>query len=363
MQRIPRMGRPSLVWMHLLVLLIWVGTACGLENVRNVDWVYQPQIEWAPEDSPVSVAFDADLTALEIRYAITSFSVALVYPEGTPVILNRYSVGPLPAATPAGTPAHFGVQLSIRCDPLHGDVEVRHVAASMRYVDPTIGEADGSVKVEMRNAHGSVQKSLGIAILDQDGNIVSQSLPSDTFTCNGENPATEFNGALGVYFDPEGQFCQGTIPAGTVGKVYILATLGGATASGLAGAEFRFDGVPTAWEAYAVPSPDLLALGNPFGDGVVAGFPCKSSNGDKVLLYTVVIIAHEDVTDVRFNVEMRNPPLNFECPLVVACDEPEFTKYCVETSACFVNATSRTPCATPLAIEEVTWSAMKELYR
>jgi hypothetical protein len=173
------------------------------------------------------------------------------------------------------------------------------------------------------------------------------------------------DGSIGIYFDREGTICQGTIPPGPTGStVYVLAKLAGQSAGGIAAAEFRFTGVPASWEVFPVANPDHLTQGNPFLDGVVSGFECESKT-PTILLYTVLVLAHSEETNVQFQIEQRNPPANpsFPCPHVNLCDAPTYTDVCVEGLPCFVNATTPRKCGDPLAVSAVSWSGLKLLFR
>jgi hypothetical protein len=173
------------------------------------------------------------------------------------------------------------------------------------------------------------------------------------------------DGSIGIYFDREGTLCQGTIPpGGTGGTVYVLAKHAGQSAGGIAATEFRFTGVPESWEVFPVANPVHLTQGNPFGDGVVSGFECED-DAQPVLLYTVLVLAHSEETNVQFQIEARNPPSNpsFACPHIDLCDAPAYTKVCVEGLRCFVNSATPRKCDSPLAVEPVSWSALKHLYR
>lgn len=175
---------------------------------------------------------------------------------------------------------------------------------------------------------------------------------------------TTDDGSIGIYFDREGTLCQGTIPPGpTGGIVYVLAKLAGQSAGGIAATEFRFTGVPESWEVFPVANPAHLTQGNPFQDGVVSGFECDN-HGGPVLLYTVLVLAGSEETDVQFQIEARNPPSNpsFACPHVDLCDAPAYTKVCVEGLPCFVNVSTSRKCGI-LAVSPVSWSALKRLYR
>jgi len=333
--------------------------ASAVENIRRVVWNQTADIEWAPGASTTSVTFDADLTALEAAYAVTSFSIAVLRPVGGPEILTRYTCGPLPAGLPAGTAARFEIDFSMSCDPFKGGVDISLGDAAISYLHPSRGQLYNSLAVERLRTATSSRETFGLAIIDMNGVVHPASLPNNTFACT----TTPDHGSIGVYFDPQGNTCQGTIEAGTVGKVYVLAKLAGGTQGGIAGAQFRFTGAPSAWELYAVPNPDIVSLGDPFGEGVVAGFICQPPAGGVVLLYTVLVVAHETIYDVRFEIGERVPSLTHPCPLLLACDDPVFTKFCVEGLACYVNATTATSCTKGLAVNQATWSVVKALYR
>ncbi len=193
------------------------------------------------------------------------------------------------------------------------------------------------------------------AALGLAGNTLAGNAPAD------EDPAL----SLGVYFDAQGTQCEGTIGAGEVGRVYIVAKYGPPRTDGIAGAEFRFVGVPDTWQVSAVPNPEIFTLGNPFGDGVVAGFACPAPQARKYVLYEVLVQAGDVQENVQFSLEVRRPPINasLNCPILVQCDAPAFTQFCVEAEPCFVNATKATPCSTPVGVSRTTWGAVKSLLR
>jgi len=360
--RAARFHRSPERWLAILPCLVFVFAgatpANAVENIRRVSWDRTDKIAWSPETSTATLNFDGTLTPLEVAYAVTSFSVAVQYPVGSPMTLARYSCGPLPGGLQAGTSARISVDVSMSCDPFTGKIEIRPGDATMSYLHPSRGMLSNNLRTDVVRSNTFARGTFGLAVADMNGEYSPMSLPSNTFACL---TAPE-HGSIGVYFDPEGTICSGTIPAGTTGKVYIVAKTMGGTAGGIAGAEFRFTGVPEAWEVFAVPNENIVALGNPFNDGVVAGFVCLPPVAGSVVLYTVAVVAHADVSDVRFEIGPRVPPLSHPCPLLLACDDPVFTKFCVEGLACFVNATSPTPCAT-LPVEQTTWSVVKKLYR
>lgn len=183
-----------------------------------------------------------------------------------------------------------------------------------------------------------------------------------------QNPIISENGDsgwLGVYFDAEGTQCEGTIVPGQPGTVYIVAKLSGLTECGAAGAEFRFTGLPDSWTVFPVANPNMFTTGDPFGNGVIAVWPCDSVTDQTVLLYTVLVLATEVETDVEFRLERRLPYANpmYLCPALLMCEFPMFSYVCVETSPCYVNHAAPTTCQVPVAVEGMTWGTVKSLYR
>lgn len=176
--------------------------------------------------------------------------------------------------------------------------------------------------------------------------------------------AALFDASLGVYFDAQGTQCQGTIRPGTPATIYVLAKVG-PEAGGITGAEFRFDGLPSSWTVYPVPNAIAFSLGDPFAGGVNIAFSQCWATGSVVRLYTVLVLAASEEDDVEFALVQRERPSNpnFPCPLVTACDAPMFTMHCVASYPCRVNATIPGPCDEILAVEDASWSAVRQLYR
>jgi len=179
-------------------------------------------------------------------------------------------------------------------------------------------------------------------------------------------PGQTQSGTLGIYFDPAGTVCSGTIRPDTPGTIHILARLEGTSAAGIAGAEFRIGGIPETWETYPVPNPTMFSLGDPFANGVVGTFTkCQSPENGIVSFYTVLVLASALEENLQFTLSMRNPPSNpgFACPLVLLCDAPAYSQTCVEAQPCFVNPTAARTCNRPTPVDDRTWSQVKGLYR
>lgn len=183
-----------------------------------------------------------------------------------------------------------------------------------------------------------------------------------SFACPTSVVAVDPPASIGVYFDAEGTVCHGTIRPGTPGTVYVLEKFAGT--AGLAGAEFRFTGVPSSWQVFPVPNSEILVLGDPFGAGASMGFRCQTPENGVIRLYSVLVLAADEQSDVRFAIEPRNPPSNplFQCPLAIQC-EPWFTAFCVTNVPCVVNANQPVPCGGPTAVVPQSWTAMKQLFR
>src|SRR5262245_14731192 len=93
--------------------------------------------------------------------------------------------------------------------------------------------------------------------------------------------------SIGVFWDPAGATCSTTQALNSPGNMYILALLGGGSAGGMTGAEFRVDNFPGNWFANVTPnSAANLTLGNPLQGGANIAFPtCQTGTNGIVLLY------------------------------------------------------------------------------
>lgn len=147
------------------------------------------------------------------------------------------------------------------------------------------------------------------------------------------------NGFVGVYADPAGtQPCASVAPNPTF-TLYVIATLTGATAAGITGAEFRLElSNPTGYAFLWTPDSSVtISLGDPIdsepanpnnGSGVNIAFStCQGGTpGARVRLGTL-----EGTTlnggPLGIEVKRRQPASNgaFLCPLFAICDPPTYT--------------------------------------
>lgn len=348
--------------------------ALAIDNVRNEDWVYDPAIAAAPLTSTVSLSFDATTTENDVFRGL-SFSIAAT--GASPATLVDYSVMGLPNLPDAGQPISFHVVFTLSCDIEGNVVRAEPVEASAHFCLLEHGPQWNPLP-HAGSGHGvAAARSFGLTVLADDGTPGANPTPPLHCGDGAAKPAPVRhhprrtqnggdNGTIGVYFDRDATMCQGTIQPGMADTVYVLGVLGEATHCGIAGAEFRFGGVPDSWGVFPVPNPEFLVVGDPFGHGVTVASLCQRPASGAVLLYSVLVLAMELETDVEFRIGNREPPSNslFPCPLLVLCDEPVFTKVCVEGRSCFVNSTVERKCpAEPLPVERATWAGIKQIYR
>ena len=355
------MSRIAIPLRHTFIAAIvstWVvmtaASAAAVVLIRNEQWTGNGTIPVAPGVVPVGLSFDADLTSRDIDGGV-KFSIGLSTVDGPQDALLRFC-GRVDLPRALWT-AHFEVSFSLRCETVDGGIKAFNPSCWMRYVHPVRGtEIREPIALDRTSPiRGS---RFELATWDDARVAGSAFLHVDASECVGEpEPIT-----LGIYFDPAGTICQGTIQPDLPGMVYVVAKLDLAS-SAFAGAEFRFSGVPASWSAFPVANPEIVALGNPLEAGATVAFPCYESERGPLVLYSVLVLAGTEVSDVQFTLLHRNPPTNtqFRCPLLVACTS--FVKHCIEGEPCFVNSTTPTPCGEPTAVEPRSWSAVKALYR
>lgn len=184
---------------------------------------------------------------------------------------------------------------------------------------------------------------------------------------------------------PDFGACQATVttlPGGLQRLSFgVYARLSGATLAGISGAQCYLQGLetgvpdqlPTGWlknveipvDAFAVGSIMDPNTANPVTYRLWAlAFPvCQP--GPLVLLAVVDLFgfAYTDFPSNHYvSVVAASPPSPplMECPLLSLCDPPVFTQLCVSGGQLIINPAG--PSCT-VAVEQVTWSRVKGLYR
>jgi hypothetical protein len=141
-------------------------------------------------------------------------------------------------------------------------------------------------------------------------------------------------GYIGVYGDELGTVPCVTVPPMVLTTLYVVATTGGVTASGISGVEFRIQVQNPAGYFFSFVGPDSAqVLGDPLnGPGCNINWrSCKLPNGaGKVNLGTIQVMNAGSGAPTDIVVVPREPPLSDEhpCPLFVLCDAPSYSLQC-----------------------------------
>ncbi len=376
--------RAFLLFIILLALLL-PRQAAGLAWIRHEDWSFRGQVPPAPDGTVVSVAFFANVADMDLPSRVV-FSI-VVQDGGTPQTLLEFRWGQWVEIAGPGTPINVFASFRLSCDG-----EGRLVAEPL---ETWFGFCTfGQYALDVRNLQNvqtfpvQVSETFGLALMDRGGLLGTNPPPADAFACSGsgvpvlgvdaarahlaqmkgtqsQRLAASSTGSIGLYFDRAGTVCSGTIQPDQPGKVYVVAKMNGMSECGIAGAEFRFTGVPASWRTHPVTNPEILSIGDPLGDGVTVAFRCQRPEDGYYVLYEVLVLADREETDLEFRIRKRNPATSpdFDCPLLVLCDFPAFTKICVDGMGCTVNARAPRLCSTPVAVERSTWGSFKTFYR
>ena len=331
--------------------------AAALDHIDHESWTVTPALlPPAPEVARVSLTFDAIVTLQDI-WNYTAFGVVAQDAHGEENALVSWQSGGMSNLPPIGTPVHVDATFFIECESMWDGVSARAGEAWVRWYSGVYERR--TLLPSGSDLSAPFSGPFGLAVAGREGARGPHPMPRRALACNRPHPS------IGIYFDPQGSVCQGTIRPGSPGRIYVLAKLDPAMGPGAAGAEFRFTGIPAAWRTFPTASPDVLALGNPFATGVAMGFACQSPASGVLTLYEVEVVATDEVPDVQFGIAARTPPTqpHFDCPFVIGCDDPVFTKYCVEARPCFVNTSVPKPCGGLDAVTPRTWSQVKATYR
>lgn len=164
---------------------------------------------------------------------------------------------------------------------------------------------------------------------------------------------------IAPFADPGATSCTITAPPNMPTPLYIAALA--TPFDGFIEARFRITGIPLdLYTTTVVPNAAASWSGDPFGAG--CNFYFTSCQGPApVVLFTITLTNLGDVAgDRTIRVERHTMPTNplFQCPLLVACDPPEYTVACVSGGQAFLNSASECE----IALDDVTWSQVKALY-
>jgi len=375
----------------LALLIAWIATLVpadvgALSRVRHEVWSFQGDIPTAPNESIVDVSFFASVADMDLPSRIV-FAIAILDGRDEHTLL-RYRWGKWEDLPGPGTPVEVFLSFALSCDG-NGLITARPITTSFTFCNLQANAEDRQID-NFETFAVQTSGPFGLTLVDRGGYRGQTPTAADAFACSGASPfgltesralellreksnarasqiQSELPGSIGVYFDREGTRCSGTILPDALGTVYVVARMEGMSECGIAGAEFRFTGIPDDWMVRAVPNPDIVAIGDPLAEGAAVGFNCKRPEAGVTVLYTVDVAAAAVVNDIQFQIEPRNPPSSpeFACAQLVLCDRPVFTKVCVDGFACFINSTKAIPgsCEIPVAVSARTWSSVKSLFR
>lgn len=167
--------------------------------------------------------------------------------------------------------------------------------------------------------------------------------------------------SIGVFSDVVSFSTQVCVTPSVPSRAYVVALLGGILFQGTQGAEFCVKGYDASWINVATPNPAANFLtGDPLTTGCQIAFPtCQPGGMDgTLLLYTVDTIASQPIPVTPLAVTKHDSPSNpnFACPVLVTCDAPVWTKWCVSGWN-----SDLIPCTS--AVFATTWTAVRSMYR
>lgn len=361
------------------LVVLWCHPASALDNIHDSLW-YVGSGHIPANGQLLNVTFDGNITSADAS-ALT-FYILENASQDTLVGFST-NINPLP---PVGTPVVISFGFKVRCT-VSGELEAQISSIYVTYCDPINGAnnyydpdltgpwwkpsgSGGAFSLAVAGENGNAdQSAVGTvqcgAVAESPGSLLSQIKLQrqerlDRLAADGDS------GTIGIYFDEAGTICSGSILPGSPTAVYVIAKLNGITECGIHGGEFRFAGIPESWQVYPVARGDMLAIGNPFVEGVTFGITqCEQPTNGAVLLYTVLVVATGVESDVKFEILPRNPPSNpkSKCALLSVCDSPFFGTVCEDGIACYVNPTVPKACEVAVAIEDATWGSIKTLFR
>lgn len=190
---------------------------------------------------------------------------------------------------------------------------------------------------------------------------------------------------LGIWDEPELINNTGTISTGVPKDLYLGVRLAGSE-TGITGLEFSVTGLllSSGFLVFpvegltdplpnvtlgSVPAPADTTASSSGTGGMNVAYPSCISGSGALLKITILYSSATPLTNHVLKVIRKFPPSNTEFPylLFTRCDAPEYTKVAVPGGCYILNWDGTTDpvnlCNVETAVEESTWSGMKQLYR
>ena len=179
---------------------------------------------------------------------------------------------------------------------------------------------------------------------------------------------------IGLFTDANATSCAAQVGHNPRVDLHVIAILEGDVTE-MTGAQFLITGIPATWTPQNVLwVPDVgstFSLGNPLfptpprataGVNVVFSSCKQASTNRRVPLGRVVLLGPPTEDNVRLQVSRFDlVPPDPNCPFIVACDAPTYSKVCVGGGEIVLNGDEPARCQ--VAIEADTWTTVKSLYR
>lgn len=181
---------------------------------------------------------------------------------------------------------------------------------------------------------------------------------------------------VGIFMDPQATSCAEAVGVQPWIDLHVVAVLEGDRTE-IHGLQFQVTGMPPGWgpqNVLWVPDVDLgLTLGNPMwpgtyyedSGGVNIALPaCTGPGPSNVHLGRLVILGAQTPDDVVLRVEpVQLVPTDPDCIIVNDCIAPVYGKQCIEGGQIILNGTGSSQAGCVVAVEEATWTTVRQLYR
>jgi len=181
---------------------------------------------------------------------------------------------------------------------------------------------------------------------------------------------------IGIFMDPEATSCAQAVGDQPWIDLHVVAILEDELTE-VHGFQFQITGLPPTWSpanVLWVPDPNLsFTLGSPMfpgsiyttSGGVNIILPaCTGPEPSRVMLGRMVILGAPTPEDVLLRVEaVKLVPPDPDCVAANDCIVPSHLLRCIGGGQILLNGTGSVQPSCQVAVEEATWSTVRQLYR